>query len=1133
MMRTPMKTETVLGLDGATGFVELPPNIFDDLDDSTIEAWVRWERVDAASRNRVFNYGSGGHDLTIGTTGADSLRFVVMDATRGLQEVTVPGGVKLHQWVHVAAVSGAGGMRVYLNGELAGKNAHPGSFSALKSGKFNRLGKTVSQNDEDPPFQGELDEVRVWKVARTQEQIREFMYHNLSGKEPGLADCWNFDQPVKPGLSGFQISSLFSEPNGMLWAGTEAGVSRFDGTNWVNYSVADGLAGGKVLAICQARDGSMWFGTTNGVSHLKFGIPPAAVTPNPNSVLSAINYQPSTSFTTFTTLDGLLNNSVVGIAEDAEGNLWLACGPQNRSDPAVGGLCWFDGKSFVHFTANDGLPCDTLSALHLAADESLWLASRQGAMRFSPNLLVAYGAADGLDAGVVLKIAATSDGNTWFNIGGKLSRFDGNRWFKATAEQGVVGSYVSALLVDTNGNLLVGDLSGTPVVVYESTPGARNQPHFNPLLGSGRTDGVARSTTGELWFTGEGGVHLLGEQTQKPWEKIGSVELAEPGPGGVMWFGGAGNGLYRWDGVTMTNLTKKLLELNVFGRSVRGIQSQPDGSVVVATMGGPMRVDAKGGNVSAWGTNDAELTGLRCYDVTRDARGRLWLGTAKGVYFTDGTNWSKLDHRDGLPEDLVNRVAFGGQRDVWFGGWTKGVARFLPVARRPESPSITVQSDREYTDLMALPRFTVGERVSFRFGVVDYLTVPEKRQYRWQLVKGQPSAAELENGWSPASTRTELEWAGKQAGDWTLAVQFIDRDLNYSQPALAVLQVVLPWQANPVVLGPVIALVLGLLGWAFVARALYFRKKREAEKLREQMFQQEHEARVRLEQENTERRRAEAEAKQARQAAEEARASADEANKSKSAFLANMSHELRTPLNAIIGYSEMLQEEAADMGDKGYIPDLEKIHGAGKHLLGLINDVLDISKIESGKMTLYLEDFDVAKLVHEVAATVQPLITKNGNTLVVECPPDLGLMHADVTKVRQTLFNLLSNASKFTEKGTIKLEGRSQKPEGGTKGAAPLTSDLRSLTSICFTVTDTGIGMTPQQLAKMFQAFTQAESSTSRKYGGTGLGLAISRKFCLMMGGDITVTSVHGEGSTFTVTLPTRVKDPATEAGRI
>jgi signal transduction histidine kinase/DNA-binding response OmpR family regulator len=427
-----------------------------------------------------------------------------------------------------------------------------------------------------------------------------------------------------------------------------------------------------------------------------------------------------------------------------------------------------------------------------------------------------------------------------------------------------------------------------------------------------------------------------------------------------------------------------------------------------------------------------------------------------------------------------------------------------------------------------------GQRVTFRFGVVDYVTLPEKRQYRWQLVKGTPSPAELDRGWGPASTKTDVEWSGKEAGDWTLAVQFIDRDLNYSKPTLAVLKVVLPWQANPAIMVPTGLAVVGLAIWAFVARLLYARKRREAERLREQLLEEEHRAKEALEAKAADLAESNRQLDMAREAAEAALATADAANKAKSSFLANMSHELRTPLNAIIGYSEMLQEEAQDIGQPGLVPDLDKIHGAGKHLLGLINDVLDLSKIESGKMTLYLEDFDLAKLVREVAATVQPLIAKNGNKLEVDCAVDLGTMHADVTKVRQALFNLLSNASKFTERGVIRLSvERGSVERGSAPGALEeLRSDAPTLqrSTIRFRVSDTGIGMTPEQLGKLFQAFMQADASTSRKFGGTGLGLAISRRFCQMMGGDITVASEHGKGSTFTVTLPAEVKDPAVQA---
>jgi signal transduction histidine kinase len=229
-----------------------------------------------------------------------------------------------------------------------------------------------------------------------------------------------------------------------------------------------------------------------------------------------------------------------------------------------------------------------------------------------------------------------------------------------------------------------------------------------------------------------------------------------------------------------------------------------------------------------------------------------------------------------------------------------------------------------------------------------------------------------------------------------------------------------------------------------------------------------------------------------------------EASQHKSQFLANMSHELRTPLNAIIGVSEMLREDAE--AAKQDTEPLDRVLGAGRHLLALINDILDLSKIEAGRMELNLDTFALPPLIDEVVKTIEPLAAKNGNQVAVHCDAAIGMIHADQMRLRQALLNLMSNANKFTEKGTVTIAAH-QEQENGRDW-------------VTLSVADTGIGMTPEQMGKLFQEFSQASSKTASKYGGTGLGLVISRRFCQMMGGDITVASKPGHGSTFTIRLP-------------
>ncbi|WP_158747171.1 response regulator [Acidisphaera sp. L21] len=249
------------------------------------------------------------------------------------------------------------------------------------------------------------------------------------------------------------------------------------------------------------------------------------------------------------------------------------------------------------------------------------------------------------------------------------------------------------------------------------------------------------------------------------------------------------------------------------------------------------------------------------------------------------------------------------------------------------------------------------------------------------------------------------------------------------------------------------------------------------------------------------------ERRHAEEALAAARDAAEAANRSKSAFLANMSHELRTPLSAVIGYSEMLIEEVEDMGQPHLLADLGKIESNARHLLSLINDVLDLSKIEANKMTSYAEEFDVAKLARDAAGTVDALVEKKGNTFKLELADHLGTMHSDVVKIRQCLFNLVSNAAKFTENGEIIL---------GVKREGDWME---------FRVTDSGIGMTEEQVGRLFQRFEQADGSTTRNFGGTGLGLALTRAFCRLLGGDVTVESTIGHGTTFTLRLPASLPD--------
>jgi signal transduction histidine kinase len=746
-----------------------------------------------------------------------------------------------------------------------------------------------------------------------------------------------------------------------------------------------------------------------------------------------------------------------------------------------GGLSRFDPESFVKYSEADGLVNNGVNALLEDAEGRLWAGTAGGVSVWDGQRFKNYTPDDGLFGTNVLAMVAGESGRLWFGGAGGLSEWDGRRFRTFTTNDGLAGNHVTRLHRDAKGLLWVGTSNGlSRLATSKPGEGGRDGRAFKNFT---KADGLANDL----------------------------VSAVTSDHRGNLWLGSVGFGVTWWDGTRFTGVD--WVNGGLPNARIYSLLCSRDGTVWVgASGGGASRYD--GTNIVTYEPADG-LMGSFALDLLEDQEGVIWFGHRNQVSLFDGQAWSSFGPTDGFAENETRFVhGFCQTRDgsIWI-GTTSGLYRHRKSQPLDRQPVLRVTGERGLADPARRPAVNTGSRLTFAFHFVDHGTPRRQQQFRYQIVEGTPGIEELNRStrWSKPTTATSVDWTTNRAGTYTFAVQYINQDLRYSKPALATLTMAVPWHANPVIMMPAGAGVLGLLGWAFVARLMVLRRKHETEALRERLLVEEQKARA---------------------AAEEAKEAAEIANKAKSDFLASMSHELRTPLNAIIGYTEMVGEELEDVGAAELKPDLDKVVAAAKHQLHLVNDILDLSKIEAGKMTLFLEEFDVAKLVHEVAATVHPLVAKNANKLEVNCPADIGTMHADQTKVRQTLFNLLSNASKFTEKGVIRLTVSEKVSEWVSEKFATKPTPAHSPTDplthprlLVFSVSDTGIGMTPEQLAKLFQAFSQAEASTATKYGGTGLGLAISRKFCQLMGGDITVESEAGKGSTFTVTLPVEVKE--------
>ncbi|MEW6160371.1 MAG: two-component regulator propeller domain-containing protein, partial [Verrucomicrobiota bacterium] len=930
---------------------------------------------------------------------------------------------------------------------------------------------------------------------------------------------------TKDGLATDDLWCVAIGPDGAIWSGGSGGLSQKKGDTFISYGAAVGLDKETIRRMCFHPDGSLWLGGGSGLIHFdgktfsnvtenaglnSFFIGNPAIAPDgavwfARFGVGVCRYD-GTNFTTFTEADGLVANSVFEVSIEPRPNqhpiVWI--GTQN-------GLSRFDGTNFMNLTVADGLPGTFVTKVLSGMGNHVWIATHGGLARYETGTFTSYTKADGLPDNWIRVSFVTREGNVWFSterVAGAEANgicwFDGKAFHRLSTEHGLASSWADRFAQTPDGALWIGTSQG--LSRYQN--GAFKNYLAHDGLPDEDIDGLVAAPDGTLWGGGwvKGLFSFDGSKfTHFPDPRLAAFREVRLDPTGNVWIATAGSGLARFD--PQQRFTQFTTTNGLPSEYITCVLPEKSDAIWVGTDAGLAHFD--GSSFTRFSRKASRLSHSYITDVLRARNGLLWVATHAGVMRFDGTLWTSLNQRDGLISDYVTTLAETPDGAIWI-GTDKGVTRYQPDPTAPPSPLLKVKLDEEYARGQLLPEITSGRRIDFAFTAIDFKARPGSEWYRWIFTPGNLSAEELKRrlDWSPPISERRVEQIASKPGAYTFAVRYIDRDLVYSEPALVSMTVVAPWYLNARFIAPAVFFNAILFAWALYAGVRSRSRRREADRLREQLLEEEHRGREAAEkaaQELAEKNRL---IEESRRISEEAKETADAANKAKSQFLANMSHELRTPLNAIIGYSEMLQEEAIDLERQEFVPDLQKIHNAGKHLLTLINDILDLSKIEAGKMTLYLERFDVAKLVHDVTTTIQPLVAKNGNKLVVECPAGIGEMTADLTKVRQTLFNLLSNASKFTEKGTITLRVMVWSDGGGVADQQrSAEASGASERQIEFVVTDTGIGMSEEQMARLFESFSQANTQITRKYGGTGLGLAISRKFCQMMGGDLQVSS--------------------------
>ena len=930
---------------------------------------------------------------------------------------------------------------------------------------------------------------------------------------------------VEQGLASNRVNTITQDKDGNLLIGTAKGLSVFDGKVFTNYDFTNGIGNGFVTDI-EVVGNNIWIGTG---SFMKAGANQTI-----GGGLTLYNGKTFKSFdlTQFTGID-LLSSNINCITVDDNGNIWIG---------TLGGLLKYDGSKFNIWRRSNGLPSNNINDIYID-NNGVWVCTQNGLVNYNNGgfkvITTLDEKSDGL-TGLYGTTAISKSRDGIYFIGGEGVRmYDPNSLRTITAYEGMPTpnnwtNGIHDVKVDKDGYLWAASgWNGIYKISGEIILENFNKENSN--LPRNNTISIAFADDGSMWCThGSGGVsrYINGEievMTKKlnipanvnvrdiAFDKQGTVWLATDrglatykndsliiynekdglimpmgncdvniGNNGEIIYNTYGSGISIFDGKTFKNYNESngLVDNRIWDLTV-----DSKNNIWMATDGSGVQM-FDGVNFTHHSVSDGVTAG-ETFTIYIDDFDNVWVGTfGGGVCYYDGNVWNSVDTRDGLLQNLIGSIEAIDGNKYWFGS-ENGITVYVPKRQTPNVYIERVKTSKG--NFNSLSEFENRDhdlleksRITFTLNSNSYNTRKEKQKYIVNIVKNGKKESEIVK-------TNEFEFFPEESGDYEFEFQSIDRDLNYSKTEKVSLSIIGPWYKNPATAIPFWGFIILMISFSGYTTNKYLSQRRYSLALKEESQRKDREARGRLEEKNSQ--------------LVESQKAAEAANEAKSNFLANMSHELRTPLNAIIGYSEMLMEDAEDENED-FIPDLDKIHGSGKHLLGLINDILDLSKVESGKMELFLEEIDLSKAMEEIKSTVTPLIQKNSNKLEINYKSETKSITADVTKIRQILLNLLSNASKFTNDGQITV-----------------TIEDVDADRIQFIVSDTGIGMTPEQVEKVFQPFTQADEKTTRKFGGTGLGLTITKMFAEMMGGTIDLQSKKGQGTSFIVTIPKIVVD--------